>query len=246
MNITPTEGLIRRYIVNHDLRNGTRLPPESDLAAALRCDLPTLAKELEAAAEEGLIGRDWFVHLPISVRDQQALSFGRSAQLHGEHEHRRVLEAARRLPLVDDEDPITTELERQAHTALGLGEQEPFLVITRLRLLAKDDGVIHAGTIHRAFLDPKLLPSDFLERDFEHESLIALYNTCGYFVDRRKDTFVSRLAAPRERIAFKLDLIKPVLDMEQRSMATRASDGQSCLIEYLRAAYWNIPFDLER
>lgn len=247
MNSKATEGLIHRYISDNGLRTGAILPPDADLATALGCDAPALVEQLAAAEQQGLIAKGWVVRSSPVMRDQKSLSFSRSAKLHGEEEERILLEAALRLPRKTPEDPITTDFEARAQKALGLNPEDPFLVIRRLRLLHKDGDKEHAGVIHRSFLDPKRFPANFLaEHKFDKESLIDIYNQCGYIIDKRYDTFVSRPATPEERLAFKIDLGKPVLDMEQRSESRVRDTSEIVLIEYLRATYWNLPFELVR
>ena len=82
----------------------------------------------------------------------------------------------RSIPLTDPEDP-RTPAERRAHTALGLPEQSPFVVIVRARILHGEP-----SALHRVYLDPaRFKGNEFLENhDLESESLIDIYEKCGF------------------------------------------------------------------
>lgn len=245
------ESLILRYISDHGLGEGARLPSEEELAAILECEPQALESAIELACQRGIIGRDPVVGLiveaPLAIRDQEALSFSRSAARHGAELVTMLKEASIRLPRTDPDEPFTTELERRAQKVLGLDEDEPFVVITRHRMLHRDRQDVDPRVIHRVFLDPKRFPTSFLsDHNFERESLVDIYNRHGFTIKTRSDALRARTATLSERNDLKISLGQPVLDLDQRSVALGPGGGTPFVIEYLKATYWNITFEFER
>jgi DNA-binding GntR family transcriptional regulator len=239
------ESLIYHFISERGLHEGSPLPSDEELATMLRCSVEGVAKAMDAAARKGKIKRQQggptVVLSPPVLRDQDEFSFSRSARLHGEAFTTRISEQAVRTPLDDEADLLTAHLERRAHAALGLKDQEPFVVIVRIRLLQDCPRVID-----RAYLDPKRFPSTLLnDHDFEKESLIHVYNRYGYTLKSRDTTLTARLPTPGERNEFHIGLTEPVLDVEQQLFAQDPDTEVPFMLEYMQAIYLHWRYRIE-
>ena len=248
-NNSLAKSIIYRYISDHCLNEGEQLPDPKYLAALYGHKVTAVESALEVACQAGILVRSpvgGFVVRSIP-KEQAWLSFSHSAALHGKRiDKTTVREAKLRLPLLDPDDPITTGFEKEAHRTLGLEEGEPFIVISRIRLLGGSDSDA-PRVIHRVYLDPKRFPISFLsDHDFALESIVRIYNHHGYVIRRRMDRARARLACPSERIDLEINLSDPVLDVAQHTVATAQDDQTPFVLEYLRATYWNLTFEFER
>ena len=243
------ETLLYKYIGDHGLHDSDALPYPDELASSLGCDIGALDSAIEAACTRGVLARSetsgLVVQSLLAMPDQEWLSFTHSAKVHGEEMRTTVHEARLRLPVEDSEDPVTTEFEREAYKALGLEKGNPFIVITRIRRLHSPRGD-DQRVIHRAYLDPKRFPETFLsDHDFARESLVHIYNSYGYRVQKRADAMKARLACPAERNDLKIGY-EPVLELQQRTIASGPDSDDRFLLEYLWGTYWNLTFEFER
>jgi DNA-binding GntR family transcriptional regulator len=246
------ETLIYRYIGDHGLRDGEYLPAPEQLAAALDLKLPDIESALDAAFRSGALipgsTGGWSVKSLQAMPVRRWSSFSHSAALQGKQVKTTLSEVRLRLPRIDQEDPIATGFDKAAHEALDLKDGEPFIVISRVRSLSSAGGN-DPRAIHRAYLDPKRFPKNFLDEgvhDFTQESLMQIYHDCGYSIRGRTDSVRARLACPAERSELKIELREPVLDLEQRTIVTAQDSEVPFVLEYLSATYWNLTFEFER
>jgi DNA-binding GntR family transcriptional regulator len=241
---------IYRFISDHNLTDGDTLPELDRIAASTGSDATAIKLGLDVACRSGVVqcvtDGQYSVRSLSAIPGQEWLSFSHSATTHGEEVSTIILEASRRLPKVDPEDPIATEFDRDAHAALGLNEGEAFIVISRVRLLSSPAGN-DPRVVHRSYLNPHRFPDTFVDdHDFANESLVGLYNAHGFMIGRRYAAARARLACPAERSALGIELRQPVLDLAQRTLATTDEKKTPFVLEYLRATYWNLTFDFER
>lgn len=179
-----------------------------------------------------------------------AFSFTKSAEKLGQVWETTFEDHKVRTPLEEtgEGDDTLVEVEKRAHTALGLEPGEKFIVIVRVRS--------HKGipqVLQRVYLRPDNFPATFLDdHDFAHESLIQIYQKYGYQLTSRNSTLTARVANLYETIELKerndLDTIplgKPVLVTEQELFAVNPKTGAKFLLEYLEATYVDWSYRIE-
>lgn len=241
------ELLVDRYIWENTLTEGSYLPSDEDLAELLKCDVEAVSEALVTAEKKQKVkrqadGRMVVLSLPV-LSDQDAFSFAESAKAHGEKLVTQVLEKEIRLPLQDEEHSLY-HMEKRAHQALGLDDKAPFIVIARFRLLHNEP-----RAIHRAYLDPDRFPKNFLDHNFEEESLIHIYNQYGYELTSRDTTLTARFTNLSERALFSSyhkDVAgRPILDAEQKLFAIDPKNRKSIILEFLQASYLDWKYEIK-
>lgn len=243
-DISSIELQIDKYIFERGLAHGSRLPPPRELAGQLLCQEEALVGALRAAEQKRKVIYDQGDWVVLSAVLLDAFSFTKSAVSHGHNVTSRVLKKEARLPLSKDDDfyDLFSAAERTAHEALGLKEDSRFLVIERFRLL---DG--QPSALQRVYLAASRFPPEFLElHNFERESLIDIYQRCGFNLLFRNTILSARTANFHETTllmqTYKLDLHpyeRPVVDAEQRLYAQDPGNPKnSFVLEFLKASYF--------
>lgn len=167
-----------------------------------------------------------------------------------------IEEVSVRLPR-DDKEHALYEVEKRAHEVLGLEPELPFLVIVRVRLIK---GVPSA--LHVVYLDPRKFPGEFndtyteLEQEslfskdkLKHGSLIDIYEQYKYEMASRDTMLSARWPTIYEQSIFRKYPFKEypsvnlttgaVLDAEQQLYAKDPKTGETFVLEYLKASYFN-------
>lgn len=172
----------------------------------------------------------YFNGVPSPPAHQDDYGFGSTArEVYGHKVANKLIEQSLRPPLPDGE---AAAWERQAHRALGLRRNQPFIAIARVRIL---DG--RPRVIHRSYLNPANFPASFLrDHDFESESLIRIYNESGYVIDRRDTVLRARYPTAEDRSILGIDRV-PIMEAEQDLYATHTATAARCVIEHLRVCY---------
>lgn len=242
------------FIAAHKLKDEQTLPSEQQLLEDLQCQPEDLRNALQTLESQGLIKNEqnaWIVHHHIVVDENDGFSFVTYAQKHQQKLETRVLEKAIRKPVIDDDNPALTEMEKRAQKSLQLSADEPFVVIARMRFL--DD---LPKVIHRVYLNPKCFPADFLEaHDFANESLVHIYRNNGYQLTTRNTRLQARYAWIYDKIDFLQSLDRehdsfyhkyddPILYAEQELFAEDKETGKNILLEFMQAAYVDMVYDI--
>jgi len=226
---------VLRYIAENNLREGDKLPSDRQLTAMANCSLQPVTRAMQELARKGLIRRR--AGAASTVLSQQPLiddhefSFRHSAtHTYGQKLDNRILELRLRLPNSRE----ANRQEQRARQFLGLGKDEPFYVIARLRML---DGEPRA--IHISYANPRHFPESFLtDHDFERESLIRVFNLNGYRIEARKTILRARFPMEEELALLGIGFV-PVLEAEQEIEACRVKTGEVVRLEFMRACYVN-------
>lgn len=236
-----SKNIIEKYIVDQSLSKGDLLPDESDLSARLSCDIETVRQALRTLEEKGLVERrqDGAVSIVVSpAHDQELFSFTKSASIAKNELITHIDEAKKRLPVSDPDNPLLTDIECEAHDALGLEDQDKFIAIVRSRKL---NGV--PRVIHRAYLRPSNFDQDFLDtHKFDKESLIEIYHQHGFELTHRDTELRARPAYLYEIIdleMYKRNQVRTsaVLDARQKLYAIDPKSGKEIVLEFLQATY---------
>ncbi len=234
-----------KYITDQALHNDQPLPEKLILLDNLDCTETELNQALLELEKYELLKRhDWgWTVTNIKIDEKDAFSLSRSALIRGHKLENTLREKAVRLPL-KDQDMLTQE-EQTAQRLLGLTEDEPFIVIVRVRKLSgypNDDPHV---AIHRVYLRPDMFPNDFLDQhDFENESLIHIYQQYGYKLTTRDTRLQARLANLFEKRVLNVSY-RPVLHAEQEIYAENPETGENTVLEVLQASYFNWVYEIK-
>ncbi len=159
--------------------------------------------------------------------------------MHGHDVTTKVIEQTCRLPRPGESE----EPERRAQQALGLKKDDPFLVISRKRILSGKTRVIH-----RSFLDPAYFKRSFLaDHDFAEQSLLDILESYGLRIRSRQTRIRAALPTECEMHIFQVH-DEPVLSIEQSLFALHAETNKLITAEYLHATYcrWEYTIDDRR
>ena len=233
--------IIEKFIIDQHLEKGDLLPDESDLSARLNYDIEIVRQAVHAVVDKGLVERLEDGSLCVTAtpaHDQELFSFTKSASFAKNKLITHIDEAKIRLPLNDLDNPVLTDIEHEAHEALGLGDQDDFIAIVRSRKLNDVPRVIH-----RAYLRPSDFDKDFLDKHkFDKESLIDVYHQHGFELTHRDTELRARPAYLYEIIdleMYKRNQVRTsaVLDARQKLYAIDPKSGKEIMLEYLQATY---------
>lgn len=232
--------IVRKYILENDLRPGNALPSDAELAAMAKCSVQPVVHAMHDWAVKGLVSRgsgSRTIILSVDVcAAQPDYSFSASAGKTGVALINRNLEISRRGPVSGDRRLV----EERAQAALGLARYEDFYVIGRIRVLDGEPRVVQ-----RCYLDPKRFPRRFLEQHhFLQDSLISVYASHGYEAESRDTTLRSRLATTEEQIELEIGS-NPILEAEQTLHAIDPETGAEITIEYMHAVYTNWEYTIK-
>ena len=240
------EKLIDAYILDNKIAHGCRLPEIPELAKQFGSEVDTVQAALEAAERKHKVARELGGWIAISAahRDHHPFSFTKSVESFHRKLTNDVLKVEVRLPLdqgyiaKSEEQHPFHEVERKAQSALGLAEDEPFLIIERFRLLDE-----RPSALHRAYLDPSRFPETFVrQHDFRTKSLLDAYVEYGYELLYRDTVLEARVANVYE-IGVLTQRYKSqshdrvVLDAEQLLFARDRDTGKPFVLEFLKASY---------
>lgn len=235
---------IKEYVLTEIQRKGltpgAALPSDHDIARACGCSVQPVLRALRDLASNGIVERRPGAATTVKslqpVVDARGYSFSATAAYHGKDVRTKELEKSFRLP-----NPGTRqEVERRAQSSLGLGRTEPFYVITRLRLLDGEPRVIH-----RAYLNPKWFPKDFLARhDFSTEGLVEIYSGYGLAPTSRDTSLKAKLAEEDDQQWLGIGAL-PVLDVEQELHAWPTGSPTPVVIEFLHAVFVDWVYRIE-
>ena len=236
--LQPLEAAIDRYITDHSLGGGARLPVDR-LVAAFGADEAAVVTALRAAEAKGKVAEAngvWTIPSAL-VLDDKSFSFTSSAS--GYELKTRVLFKERRQPHTDQES-VFFATEQRAVQLLNLEQGRPFITISRIRSLK---GIPRA--LQTVYLNPELFPDDFLlQHDFESESLIRIYRDHHYTLISRDTELTARPANSYERLTLgrpgvPIELGAVVLDVEQCLYAASRNGQAPFVLEFLKASYFH-------
>jgi DNA-binding GntR family transcriptional regulator len=235
-SVESAEHLIENYIFEKKLADGARLPSAAELAAQLMCDEEFLVESLRGAEATGRLSYKDGVWTVVSPKVLQDHSFSFTSSARARDLRTVVVEAGKRLPIHDRDDPYY-RVEQRVCQELGVPADSQLIVIDRVRLLGG-----RPGAFQRAYLDPARFPDSFVNsHDFSKESLIALYQQCGYRLLSRDTVLEARAANLYEKNAMQQYVprsqVKFMLDAEQRLYAEDSKDKSRFVLEFLKASY---------
>jgi len=230
--------LLARQLILDDISKraiGAELDSDAGFAKRAKCSVPTVKRAMADLARlgyvirrKGLKTRSWGRPVLVSGSD---FSFSRSVELLGSKLITRLIEKSRRSP----NRLSSRDVERRAHSILGLKRNEPFFVIARLRII---DG--RPLVIHRSYLNPSYFPATFLaDHDFRDESLLDILEEYRMRVRSRETRIRAVLPTDEEweMLSIGKEPKEPVLDIEQSLYALSQSTGELIIAEYMHATY---------
>lgn len=228
--------LVKEHMAANDLAVGSPIPSDRELASMACCSLQPVVRAMHHLASEGLITRHAGTATTVArlepVIKGHEFSFAHSVHTSGGILINRLIEQTCRLPMISGNGE---QDERKIQQELGLKRGEPFYVIRRLRLI---DGEPRA--IHRSYLNPNLLPSNFLVRhDFTSESLLDALTQSGCRAERRDLVLRARMPTEEERELLAAIPGEPLLEAQQELKGRVGKQGESVTLEVLWACYKN-------
>ncbi|HOJ01475.1 MAG TPA: GntR family transcriptional regulator [Anaerolineaceae bacterium] len=196
---------IRRKIEKREIKVGTQLPSEADLAEMFGVSRMTVRRAIEDLVMDGLLIRKQGTGTIVSsrkvVRDYTKLtSFHEDAQSRGMHPISRVLKFEVILPPADYVEKLMIK------------ETDKVFHIIRLRMV--DDNQIIA--LHETFIPQPLCP--WIENaNLENESLYELYKKHGLAIEWGKQIVEARSVTEEQAQCLQISMGSPVLFSERIS-----------------------------
>lgn len=214
MNIHEVKGIplyvqireeLRMRIVNHELKIGTQLPSENDLAEHFGVSRMTLRKAVDDLVSDGMLLRKQGVGTIVAsekvIRDYSALfGFYEDARNSGYSPFSKLLSKE------------VIKANRKIANAIAVSEGEPIFHISRLRYLSGDIPPV----LHDVYVSKSLCP--WLEDDtidLEKESLYHLYETHGLTIHWAKQLVEARVASKSEAELLSYEVGGPLLYFER-------------------------------
>lgn len=238
------EAAVRAYIRERRPAPGDALPSDSHFADLTGASRLTVRRAMAELAQRGVVVRGGSgspTRIPEqrhAVQPSAPTGFAHTAETLGAKLENRIVELCVRPA---HRSGVLSTFEAQALQVFGLRRAEPLMVVSRLRLL---NGA--PAALHRSYLDPRILPGDFLQRhDLQAGSLVQAMQDEG-LTPVSRDT-VLRAVHPLAGDAVLLDLpeLTPILEAEQVLRGTTAATGDGIVpLEFLLAHY-NIDFRIE-
>jgi len=226
--------LIKQYIQEENLTEGMPLPSDQDFAAMANCSVQPVIRAMNELVRSGEVQRRAGGTTRVLSRHpklgQHLFSFSTTAHHFGYEVENRLCELSWRLPQKGDH----YDIECEAQNTLGIKENEPFLIIERLRLL---DAIPSA--LQQVFLNPAHFPDDFRSvHDFQRDSLLDIYKSAGINVQNRDTLIQARFPTEREASLLRLDSpYIPLLSVKQVTQGIVGDNSQLTPIEWMHAIY---------